>query len=217
MTEEEKQRRRDNLAKAREARKANREKRLSDAVFYSGDSEVVPPPPTPKPDIAELRARLLFGLDPAVAAKVSDARLLEIDAKAKADAEAEEMERALKDVAALAKQHARADHGLISQATLRTKAEKERLAQRVKVRIAVPTEGSGHNGAAGIRVDGVLYQNGSTPTLSRAQMESLQEMHYRAHLAEVTFRTMDQQKPGRSAREIIGNSIPQFVIEDLNA
>lgn len=212
MTEEERQKRLDTLAKARATAKANREKRAAELPRSESNLQS-----DLKPDIAELRARLLFGLDPAVAAKVSDARLLEIDAKAKADAEAEEMERALKDVEALAKHQARADAGLISAKTLRTKAERERLAQRVKVRIAVPNEGSGHNGQAGLRIDGVLYQNGSTPTVSRAQMESMQGDHYRVHLNEVRFRTLDQQKAGNSAVEVVGRTIPQFVIEDLNA
>lgn len=220
MTEEEKQRRRDNLAKAREARATKRAAEQGERDAYEAlqtSTEVNHIEQEPKPNIAELRDRLLFGLDPAVAAKVSDERLLEIDAKARADAEAEEMERTLKNVEALAKHQARVDHGLISAKTLRTKAEKERLAQRVKVRISVPSEGSGHNGQAGMRVDGVLYQNGSTPSLSRAQMESMQETQYRCYLNEVRFRTLDQHKPGNSAVEVVGRTIPQFVIEDLNA
>lgn len=187
------------------------------------DAETLQPPPDddrePEPvaitepaDIDARRARLLEGIDPDIAALISDAELDKIEAEEQQKAEAERKKQALATVRDQMRQRARVDHDLIHADVLRSDAEKKRLAEPVKFKVTLPSEGAGHTGRNGFRVDGRLFQAGFTYTEPRAVFESLQANHYRTWLAEVGFKTLDQHKPGQSAREILGQTIPQFEV-----
>ena len=158
------------------------------------------------------RERLLQGIDPSVADLISDEELDEIEAEERAAAEATRKERALKDVRASLRQRARIENDLISADTLRTQAERKRLAEEVTFRVNLPGSGAGHAAQHGFRVDGVVYQDGFVYTRPRAVYESLLGMHYRAHRNEIEFRTLDQQKPGMSAIEVLQSHLPQFEV-----
>lgn len=163
---------------------------------------------------AERRGRLLQGIDPSVASLISDDELDEIEREERAAAEASRKERALKDVRAQMRQRARVENDLISADVLRTAAEKKRLSEEVTFRVNLPGSGAGHRGQHGFHVDGVWFQHGFTYTRPRAVYESLLGMHYRAHLNETMFKTLDQQKPGGSAIEVLQGHLPAFEVRN---
>lgn len=162
--------------------------------------------------MAARRARLLGDLDPETAALFSDEELEKIEREEAAKAAEEKKKQALADVRATARQRARVEQDLIHPSVLRTADEQKRLAEPVTFRVRLPSDGAGHHGRNGIRVDGRLYQDGRTYTEPRVVVETLQEIHYRAHLNEVKFKTLDQQKPGGSAVEVLAHHIPEFVV-----
>lgn len=158
------------------------------------------------------RARWLSGMDPEVAKLVTDEDLDKIEREENEKALGEKKRQALADLRAMVRQEAQAEHNLIPAATLRSEAEQKRMNEPVTFRVNIPGEGSGHRGQAGFRVNGRLFQNGHTYTEPRHVFTSLFEMHYRVHLAEVKFRTLDQHKIGNSAVEVLGRTIPQFEV-----
>lgn len=158
---------------------------------------------------AARRARLLEGIDPDIAKLISDEELNQIEAEERAEAEAMRKDRALKDVRAALRQKARIEHDLISADRLRTDAEKKRLAEPITFVINVPVEsGMPARGRNGICVDGFLYEEGKTYTRPRAVYDSLRYTIYRAHMNEVIFTSLNQDKRGNTAEEIISRNPP---------
>ncbi len=159
------------------------------------------------------RKRLLEGIDPEIAKLIGDDELEEIERQEQKKAADERKRKAIQLVRASAEQLARVENDLIDASVLRSDSEKKRMAEPVTFKIHLPSDGAGHMGQNGFRVNGFLYQNGMTYTRPRAIAESLQYNHYRAWLSELEFRTLDQHKPGNSARELLGAMIPRFYVE----
>lgn len=225
LTEEQKAARRAALAKGRKTAAANRE--IARAAINSATAKAVAaleaaPPTLPVDAVAEVaepevavsdrRERLLQGIDPDIAKLITDSELDMIELQEREKAEAERKKNALATVRETLRTRARIENDLIAADVLRSDEEKKRLAEKVTFRIVVPNDGSGHRGRSGIKVDNRLFEQGRVYTETRAVFESLQYMHYRAWLNEVEFRTLDQHKPGQSAKETLGHTIPRFEI-----
>ena len=163
---------------------------------------------------AARRRRLLADLDPEIAALVSDEQLAQIEAEERAKAKATRVAQALKDARAVAHQQALIENDLIPADRLRSEAEKRRMMEPVTFEVHVPSGGAGDPrlAPAGFTVDGFRYQNGRRYTRPRHVFDSLQETHYRVHLAEVRFSTLNQQEKGNSAPEVLARTIPRFEV-----
>lgn len=217
MTPEQSEELRARLARGRETLAA---KRAAKTTVPAQDDEALlrtlsvdPPVSVAAEAAAERRQRLLGDIDPETAALFSDEELEKIEREERERAAAEQKKQALADVRGVARQRARVEHDLISPSVLRSEADQRRLAEMVTFKITLPGDGAGHNGQNGFRVDGRLYQAGRTYTEPRIVFESLMANHYRTWLNEIEFSTMNQQKPGGSAREVLSRTRPQFEIE----
>ncbi len=217
LSEEQREKLRERLKLAREAKAARSGELIGD------EPDEPEPQPEDVPDDEGLdwttqepgidrRERLLEGIDPEIAKLITDAELDQIEEEEREKAEAERKKKALGLVRDSLRQKARLENDLIDASVLLTAAEKKRLAEPVTFKVQVPGDGAGHHGQAGFRVDGFLYQNGRTYTRPRAVFDSLQANHYRTHLNEIEFRTLDQHKQGNSAREVLARTIPQFEV-----
>src|SRR5262249_45459158 len=82
-----------------------------------------------------VRERLLGGMDPELAKLLSDEDIDDILAEEKRVADEQRRERARKEFRTRAQEQARADAGLISDKVLRSRAERERLAEKKRVKI----------------------------------------------------------------------------------
>jgi hypothetical protein len=166
-------------------------------------------PPSP----ADLRReRLLQGLPPDVAAQFTDAELAELEAEAQQEAEADAKEKAKEALRKNLRLRARADVGLVTAKSLATAADKKRLAERVDFRFFLPEEG---NPTGSFRVDGHHFHTDIWhKDYPRAVMESLRANFYQVHLNEIRFSTNNQDKPGRSARELMAKNPPLFEVRD---
>ena len=190
------------LEKARAAKKA---KPADDEALLRGTLA-----PTGDPSV--LRQRLLAGIDPETAALFSDEELAAIEREEQEKAKAEARKAALAEIRATARHRARVEQDLISPATLRSDEEQRCLAELVTFRIDVPTEGSGHQGRVGIYINGRCYANG-IHTEPRAIFETLQDINFRAIKNEFMFVTNNQEKPGRSAVQVLGRTLAPFEIK----
>lgn len=170
------------------------------------DVEVLPSP-------ADLRReRLLQGLPPDIAAQFTDAELDELEQEARQEAEADAKEKAREALRKNLRLRARSDAGLVSAKSLATAADKKRLAERVDFRFSLPEGGDTING---FRVDGHIFHNNVWHRdYPRAVVESLQSNFYRAHLNEVRFSALNQDKKGRSAIELLSKNPPLFEVRD---
>lgn len=214
LSEEVKQKMREGRKRARLERQERRDREALSATVAEVVDDVTPLPAGPivEDERALRRQRLLGDMDPETAALFTDEELEKIEREEKEKALAEQKRQALADVRAIARTNAQVEHDLIPAATLRSEAEQKRMMEPVTFRVNIPGEGSGHRGQAGFRVNGRLYQNGREYTEPRHVFNSLFEMHYRVHLGEVKFRTLDQHKIGNSAVEVLGRTIPQFEV-----
>lgn len=202
LTEEQKQELRDRLAKGREAKRQK-------AAEVEAVPEVMAIPPDPEASAAR-RRRLLADVPAEMAALITDDELIAIELEEAEKALAEQRKKTLTDVRMMARQYARIEHDLIPASVLRGEDERRRLAEPVKILVNLPEGG----GALGFRVDGRLLRNGEEVTVSRAVYESLAHTHYRAHLNEVEFTTLDQHKARNSAKEVLSRRRPQLEILD---
>lgn len=219
LTPEQKELLRANLEKARAARAQNRAASLAEAdreaqAILDGEPRREPASEpavsVAVPDAAAARRRRLLGdLDAETAALFTDAELEAIEREERDRARLEQKRKALADVRAVARQRAQIEHDLVSADTLRSEEERRRLAEEVEFVVHVPDGGAGE-GQTGIRIDGFIFQEGRRYRRPRAVFESLQEVHYRAWLNEIRFRTLDQHKRGHSAEEIVARTAPRF-------
>ena len=208
LTPEQKERARANLAAAREAKMAK--------MAAADEGALAAPAAVDEPEVAEpvesvaaeRRRRLLADLPAEIAALVSDDELAAIEAEETQKALAEQKKQALSDVRSMARQYARIEHDLIPSDVLRSEEERKRLAEPVRIRVNLPEGG----GAQGFRIDGRLLRQGMEYTVSRAVFESLQSTFYRMHLSEVEFSTLDQQKRGNTAREVLSRRRPSLEV-----
>src|SRR5215472_7087006 len=162
---------------------------------------------------AERRRRLLPNLDPALAARITDEQLEEIELKAKQRAEDTLLKQALDEARETAAQHARVAAGLIPAEVLRTEAELKRMNEPIRFIVDVPL-GSMPEGKEGIVVNGFMYRNGVEYTRPRHVYDSLARTMYLAHLSELMFELNNQDKPGRSAKEVLARTMPRILLEE---
>lgn len=229
-TEEQKRRMVDRLAKSRADKKAQRDEALlAAAPPAQADYEtalipdvVTTVPPAPGDDGVtvidggpslddirrERRERLTGDLPADLAVLITDAELEKIEFEENEKALASKKKQALSEIRALASAEARIEHGLIPADTLRSEAEKARLAEKIKVKVNLPRGG----GALGLRVDGRLFRNAHIYDMTRAEYESSHYTVYRMWLDELRFRTLDQNERGRSAIDQISANPPQFEV-----
>lgn len=206
-----------------EQKEAARLARLARSGDLIGDEEVPPEEaepeaaeivePSPDP-LAELRARYLSGLAPEIAELINDDELKKIIAEEEEKARNEKKKRALQAIRNQAQLEARVDNDLIPADQIRSEAEKRFLSQPVTFRVNMPKDVAD---SRGFRIDGFLYENNQVYTRPRHVFQSLLEMHYRVHVNNIEFRTLDQAKMVRSrymqpARIILSQSPPPFEV-----
>jgi hypothetical protein len=155
---------------------------------------------------AERRRRLLGDIPEEEAALFSDEELLEIDNKAKEKAQANRKARARKDIEALARMHAEVENQILPASVLRDDDLAKYMNEEISDRLDLPP-GSMPPGKEGITINGFMYQNGRTYTRPRHVWMSLKETQYRLALSELMFELNNQDKPGRSAREVLHRTV----------
>lgn len=154
----------------------------------------------------ERRRRLTADLPSEVAALITDEQLEAIEKKAQERAKAARLKEALRDIEALADAEAKIAQGLIPADVLRSEQEKAEMNAWGRVTVNLPPGG----GSLGFRIDGRLFRHGETRRVTRAQYNSLLYMHYKAHLGEIKFSALNQEKSGNTAIDIITRNPPTF-------
>lgn len=199
MTDEQKEARKAEILKRRQ--KARSAELIDDEPEFvpvesnqPGPEPEAPPVYEPEDNWPERRRVLLQGMDPATAALITDDKLREIETKVAKKAHDERLKAALEKLEDDMLHRARVEENLLSASTLRTMEEREYLATKIRVRFALPDEGSGHQGRNGFRVDGRIYENNMWHEMTVAEMLSLRETHYNCHINEVRFSTLDQSR-----------------------
>jgi hypothetical protein len=179
------------------------EEDADDVLLRTAELEDVKPP---VPNAEERRRRLTADLPAEIAALITDDQLEQIEKRSQERARAARLKEALRDIEALADAEAKIAHGLIPADVLRSEREKAEMNEWGLVRVNLPPGG----GALGLRVDGRLLRNGETSRITRAQYNSLLYTHYKAHIGEIRFSALNQDKRGNSAVEIITRNPPAF-------
>jgi phage-related minor tail protein len=179
------------------------EEDADDVLLRTAELEDVKPP---APNAEERRRRLTADLPAEIAALITDDQLEQIERRSQERARAARLKEALRDIEALADAEAKIAHGLIPADVLRSEREKAEMNEWGRVRVNLPPGG----GALGLRVDGRLLRNGETSRVTRAQYNSMLYTHYKAHIAEIRFSALNQDKRGNSAVEIITRNPPAF-------
>jgi hypothetical protein len=220
LTEEQKEARRANLARARAARTTRRTEAAAapsdEALLSAAPVAVLDAPERPDPKVAaqaafDRRNRLLAGLDAETAALITDEQLATIEAEEQAKAKAKRVKQALDDARNVLRQQAEVDHDLIPAARLLDDAARKRMFEPVTFKVHLPHGGAGH-GEAFLRVDGFRYRDGETYTRPRHVFESLQPMLYNVHLHELRFSMLNQNDSMNSAKARLGEIIPRFEV-----
>lgn len=210
MTEEEKIIRRDQLKVGREAAALRRQQKVERADEKVLSEPLADPDPGYLDDGAarreERRQRLTADLSAEIAALITDEQLEAIEKKAQERAQASRLKEALRDIEAMADAEAKIAHGLIPADVLRSEREKAEMNEWGRVRVNLPPGG----GALGFWVDGRLLRNGETRRVTRAEYNSLLYTHYRAHIGEIRFSALNQDKRGNTAVDIITRNPPAF-------
>jgi hypothetical protein len=206
LTEEEKQRRREALARGREKAAANRaalkaapkpEPVAMPPIVHEGDPTVIGDPPPANPDDYDLGPvedplddfeRFLAAQDADIRDLLSDLELRVIyDAEQKRAAE-EKKTAAKKLAAQRAQRHARSTAGLIGPEAVAAANLRERMNMPVSWVVNMPEAGnSGTLIDEGIRINGKLYVHGTTVEGTLAEYISYREIEYRAHENERQF------------------------------
>lgn len=196
-----------------------------DSAPAAADSEpeVIEPVVEPGESLDERRRRLLGDVPPDLAARITEAQLDKLEADKKR-IEEEEQERAsaevlknvLADIREDAKMRARASAGLISQEVIRTEAELKYMNEEIEFRIDVPLGGM-PLGKEGITVNGFLFQYGQIYKRPRHVFASLHETMARAHMAELKFSRMNQDKPGMEAAAIFAQAPLRVIVSEPKA
>ncbi|TSA41094.1 MAG: hypothetical protein D4R58_01875 [Betaproteobacteria bacterium] len=182
------------------------------AVTVDVEEVIVVEDAAPVESREDRRARLLAGVDAAVADLITDDEIDAIEATERDAARAERKKQALATVKATLRQEQRVDFDLISPDVLRSAEEKKRLMEPVRFKLDLPGDGAGHNGRNSIKVNGFPFVVGVTYVRPRAVADTVKDIWYRAWLNEMTFRTLDQQRRGGSAKEVLARMNPRFEV-----
>lgn len=215
MTEEEKERRSQQLARAREIA-AEKRAAAKAAAPAAMPEEVDPPDDEPEeieetfeaPGFADEEVdrlpiseppqplsgldRFLLGLDASTRDLLDDAELRVIYDDQQLKAREERRAAAKKAVADRALTAARIAEGIIKPATAEDLAWKERMAEIVEFEVDMPGLGEGLVDI-GQRIDQKIFLHGRRYRLSRAQFDSMRDMQYRAQQAELAFEGKDRR------------------------
>jgi hypothetical protein len=231
LTEEEKQRRREALARGREKAAANRaalkaapkpEPVAMPPIVHEGESQppIIGEPPSPDPlddDLGPVGEpqddfeRFLASQDADIRDLLSDVELRVIY-EAEQKRAAEEKKTAAKKLAVQrAQRHARATAGLIGPAAITAADLRERMNMPVSWVVNMPESGnSGTLIDEGIRINGKLYVHGTTVEGTLAEYISYREIEYRAHENERQFQ-------GRSRMSRLAQSGMRFLNNEGHA
>lgn len=157
------------------------------------------------------RAKWLVGIPADVAALITDDEIDRMEAEENAKAEEERKKKALEQVRLSMRHHARVENDLMDASTLRTKEQREWLAEKGKITINLPLNGSGDpaRGPNCFRVNGRVFSNGHEYEVTRAEYQSLAYNHYGQWLHELRF-SMLSQSDGESAKAVLARQIPAF-------
>lgn len=198
--EERKERKEQQIAAARATLAARRESQAQEpATLDEGMMASDEPPieeaeggviaPVSEPEPAPARNSLLAGLDPELAAELSDDELQQIMAEAMVAARAEmkaEKKRRAKEAAL---KIARARVGLTPGRQIAAEKEDARLNEIIMHRIDIPEAGavSPTGQPEGIRIDQKLYRLGVTYPMTRAVFETIRDIENKAWMSEALF------------------------------
>lgn len=207
---------REALAARREKRQAAKDEELlqtplaallpdeaDEVADAAGDSVV-----STSDEATERRRRLLADVDPETAELFTDEELAAIEAAEEKKANDERKSLARKDIAARAKMLAQVKNLTLPPSVLRDDDLARYLNEEVTDRLDLPP-GSMPPGKEGISVNGFMYQNGRTYTRPRHVWQSLWRTQYDLTLRELMFELNNQDKPGRSAREVLHRTVGQ--------
>ena len=209
MTEEQKATARDNLARARAARREKLEARSAELVEEEPEAHVIAPQedvewvpwvPVEEPK-DEARDKLLAAIDPDIAALFTPDEIAAIIGKATENALNEKKAQARKTLEARAKTQARVEQGLVSQDVIRTAEEQARMDELVTWRCRLPDSGDERL----LRIDGRIIRHDQVVTTSRAEFASAAEMMYRAWHTELRFKGL---KPREQMRDFQSFELP---------
>ena len=209
MTEEQKATARDNLARARAARREKLEARSAELVEEEPEAHVIAPQedvewvpwvPVEEPK-DEARDKLLAAIDPDIAALFTPDEIAAIIGKATENALNEKKAQARKTLEARAKTQARVEQELVSQDVIRTAEEQARMDELVTWRCRLPDSGDERL----LRIDGRIIRHDQVVTTSRAEFASAAEMMYRAWHTELRFKGL---KPREQMRDFQSFELP---------
>ena len=207
LTEEQKEKRRANLAKAREARKSRSEKRadsvsqtLETAYEAALEEEIFPVQgPAPDGEFEELKivvpaeepetpfTRFLETLDAETRGLLDDAELRAIFDDQQMKARAERRAEVKKLAQAQALEAARIAEGVIAPKDAAALEWGKRMKEKIRFTVDLPEMSD-----IGLRMDQHIYLHGHTYTVSRAQFESMRSMVYQAQQGELAFEGKDR-------------------------
>jgi hypothetical protein len=208
LTEEEKQRRREALARGREKAAANRaalkaapkpEPVAMPSIVHEGESQpaTIGDPPSPDPlddDLGPVGEpqddfeRFLAAQDADTRDELSDMELRVIYEIEQRRAAEEKKTAAKKLAVQRAQRHARSTAGLIGPAAVAAADLRERMNLPVSWVVNMPEAGnSGTLIDEGVRINGKLYVHGTTVEGTLAEYISYREIEYRAHENERQF------------------------------
>jgi hypothetical protein len=184
LTEEQKQVRRDNLAKARAARSkraAAEESFPAPVVAVGGEIEEVVEDEAEPVEVDEF-GRFLAALDDETRELLTDGELRDIFEQQQAKAKAERKVALKKAATERAARHARIESGLMTPADEAAAALRDRMAEMVRFTVDLPELGD-----YGLRIDQQVFLHGFTYTVTRAQYDSFREMVWRNQQSELEF------------------------------
>lgn len=146
-------------------------------------------------------ARFVDGLDAETRDMFSIDEISDIFAQQKLKADAEKKAARKKALTEKALHGARIEAGLVPTSSRDERERQDRMAEMVTLRIDLPDEGAGVHGQKGIYIDQMIYVDGVTYTVPRANADTLREIMYRAWQHESQFqgksRTYYNRQRGR--------------------
>lgn len=180
LTEEQKQKRRENLAKARAARGKNRPMPVTKVPEQV--AETIVREPVFAPGVADPFDAFVASLDSETRRILNDLELRAIFEAQKKKAAEEKKAITQRRVAEQALHHAKVDAGLLPTTAIVHADWKKRMDEMVTFTVDLPEMGDW-----GLRVDGKIIHHGETITCTRAQYLSYAEMCWRNRQVELDF------------------------------